>query len=107
MALSDFGVVSISTALTRNFKLRKQVEVPEPVLTSVGAFHQNSTYGPDYLFEADGAGDLPADFALADAGPTISGLSGGVSVVLRVGEGQALGRHNTWSASGEHAPGAS
>lgn len=107
MALSDFGVVSISTALTRDFKLRKQVEVPEPVLTSVGAFHRNETYGVDYTFEANGAGDLPADFALADDGPAISGLSGGVSVVLRVGEGQALGRHNGWTASGEHAPGAS
>lgn len=106
MALSDFGIVSISTALTRNFKKRKTVEVPDPVLNEDGEFHQNATYGADFAFEADGSGDLPADFALAGDGPTIAGLSGGATVVLRIGESQAIGRHNDWSASGEHAPSA-
>jgi hypothetical protein len=106
-ALSDFGIVSIATALTKNFKLRKTVEIADPVLSIEGEFVQNATYGPDYTFEADGSGDLPADFALADTGPTITGLSGGISLVLAASESQAVGRHNEWRASGEHAPAAS
>lgn len=104
--IDDFGVVSINTALTRRFKLRAQVAVPAPVLTSVGAFSQNATYGKDFEFDADGAGDLPADFALAGDGPTIAGITGGVTVVFKTAEKQALGQHNDWSAGGEHAPSA-
>lgn len=106
-SLTDFGIVSIATALTKRFKLRVMTEVPEPVLDEGGEFNTNSTYGVDYEFEADGSGDLPADFALADTGPTIAGITGGVTVVLRAGESQALGRHNEWNGSGEHAPSAS
>jgi hypothetical protein len=104
--LDDFGIVSIDTALTRRFKLRAMVEVPEPVLDEVGEFHQNAAYGKDFVFEAEGSGDLPADFAIGGNGTDIDGLSGGVTVVLRGGEKQTLGRHNDWSASGEHAPNA-
>lgn len=106
--LSDFGIVSIGTALTRRFKLRTMVEVPEPVLNEAGEFRQNATYGAgDYTFDAEGAGDLPGDFAIGGGGPAIDGLTGGVSLVLRVGEKQSLGRHNEWTASGEHAANAS
>lgn len=105
-SLSDFGIVSVDTALVKNFKLRKSVEMPEPVLTSAGLFNKAGTYGGDFVFEADGSGDLPADFDLAGGGPSgnISGLSGGTTVVLNVGERQGIGRHNEWSANGEHAP---
>lgn len=103
-SLSDFGIVSIATALTRRFKLRKEVTMAEPALTSAGLFSKAGTYGGDYVFEAEGNGDLPADFAVAGAGANITGLSGGTTLVLSAGEKQGVGRHNEWSASGEHAP---
>lgn len=104
-SLSDFGIASISTALTKRFKLRKMVEVPEPVLDEAGLFEQNATYGVEFGIEAEGSGDLPADFAVATDGPTtIAGISGGTTVINQVGESQAIGRHNEWTASGQNAP---
>ena len=55
-SLSDFGIVSIATALTRRFKLRKEVTMAEPALTSAGVFSKAGTYGGDYVFEAEGNG---------------------------------------------------
>jgi hypothetical protein len=105
MATIDaFGIQSINTALTRQFRLRKSVQTGDPVLTNVGAFHHQCAFNEEFMFEAEGSGDLPADFALASAGPTISGLSGGITIVDSVDERQTVGNPNEWSASGEHAP---
>jgi hypothetical protein len=103
-ALDTFGIQSISTALTRQFRLRKTVQTGDVVLTSVGAFNHLCAYNEEYMFDGEGSGDLPADFALAGAGPTISGLSGGITVIDSTGERQRTGQPNDWTASGEHAP---
>ena len=105
MATIDaFGIQSISTALTRQFRLRKTVQTSDVVMTSVGAFHHGCAYQEEYMFEGEGSGDLPSDFALASVGPTISGLSGGITIVDSTGERQRTGQPNDWTASGEHAP---
>ncbi|MEO0415008.1 MAG: hypothetical protein AAF226_08665 [Verrucomicrobiota bacterium] len=106
-ALDDFGIVSISTALTKKFSLRHQLEESEVVLTEAGEFHHACTHDCHYTFDADGAGDFPVDFGIATAGPTIAGLAGGVTIVDQTGERQKSGEPNEWSASGEHAPMAS
>lgn len=106
-SLSDFGIASIDTALTRRFKLRHQLQTGEVVLDEVGAFHHQCAYNEEVMFEAEGAGDLPSDFALAGGGPTIAGVTGGVTLVDSTGRRQRTGQANEWSAGGEHAAGAS
>lgn len=105
--LTSFGIVSVSTALTRRFTLRKEVEEGNVALTAGGEFSHACTYGPKYMFDVEGNGDLQADFALAGSGPTIAGLTGGVTLVESTGKSQRMGNPNEWSASGEHAPDAS
>lgn len=104
MALDDYGITSIDTALTRSFKVRRQLSEGEVVVDEVGAFEHACAYNEEVMFEATGFGDLPADFALAGTGPTISGLSGGVSLVKNTGLRQRTGQPNEWTADGEHAP---
>lgn len=103
-ALDDFGIVSIDTALTRQFKLTRSLSLGDVVLTEAGLFNHACAYNEEVMFEAEGSGDLPSDFGLAGAGPTVSGLSGGVSLVDSTGESQTTGNPNEWTASGEHAP---
>lgn len=102
--LSDFGITSIDTSFTRQFKLTKTIQETDAVLDYDGTFATAYGYNEEIVFEAEGAGDAPADFALGGAGPTIAGLTGGVTVIDRVGESQSVGSANGWSASGEHAP---
>ena len=102
--LDDFGIVSISTALTRQFKLTQSLSQGDVVLTEVGLFHHACAYNEEVMFEAEGYGDLPNDFGLAGAGPTVAGLSGGVSLIDSAGKSQRTGNPNEWTAGGEHAP---
>lgn len=102
--LDDFGIVSITTAFTSEFKLANSVQTTPAVLTEAGLFSSRWAFGEEYMFEAKGAGDLPADFALAGVGPAIAGLTGGVTVIEKAGEGQKVGESNGWTGSGEHAP---
>lgn len=105
MATIDaFGIQSISTALVSQFRLRKTVQTGDVVLTSVGAFHHGCAYNEEFMFDGEGSGDLPSDFALASAGPTISGLTGGITVIASANESQSTGSPNSWTAGGEHAP---
>lgn len=102
--LDDFGIASIETAFTEEFKLTNSVQSTPAVLTEVGEFSKRWAFGEEYMFEAKGAGDLPADFALAGVGPAIAGLTGGVTIIDKAGEGQKVGEANGWTGSGEHAP---
>lgn len=104
--LDDFGISSIDTAFTRQFNLKNTLQETPPVLTEVGEFSAAWAFNEEYMFDAEGAGHLPADFALAGAGPTIAGLTGGVTLIDKAGEGQKVGEANGWTASGEHAPAA-
>lgn len=106
MALSDYGIVSIDTPFTMKFSKRKKVEPGTPVLTHLGAFSTNVAKKLHWLFNAEGSGDPPADFALAGAGPTVDGITGGKTIVETVEESQTNdGEPNKWSASAVHAPG--
>lgn len=104
--LDSFGIVSIDTALTRKFSVKNSLQETPVVLTSEGAFSHAFGFGEEWMFDAEGAGDLPADFALAGVGPTVAGLTGGVSLIDKAGESQSVGNANGWTASGEHAPSA-
>lgn len=103
-ALSDFGIVSINTALTKKLTIRHQLEEADVVMTEAGEFHHACTHDCHYTFDAEGSGDFPVDFDIATAGPTIAGLSGGVQIVDKIQMSQKAGSPNEWSASGELAP---
>ncbi len=104
--LDDFGIVSIDTAFTRQFSLRNSVQATPVVLDETGEFAHGFTFKEEWMFDAEGAGDLPADFALAGVGPTIAGLTGGVTLIDKAGESQKVGEAAGWKGSGEHAPAA-
>lgn len=104
--LDDFGITSIETAFTRQFRMQNTLQETPVVLTEVGEFAAAWGFNEEWMFEAEGAGDLPADFALAGVGPTIAGLTGGVTLIDKAGESQKVGEANGWKASGEHAPAA-
>lgn len=104
--LTDFGIVSIDTALTKQFRRKRSAQVSGPVLTSGGGFHAARAYGIEDEIQASGDGDLPADFALGGAGPTIAGLTGGVTLVEQVDERQNNEGYNEWESRASHAPSA-
>lgn len=105
MAISDYGIVSIETALTTKFSKRKKVEPGTPVLSNGGTFVTNVAKGLSWDISAEGAGDLPADFTVGGAGPTIDGLSGGSTIIEEADETQTNdGEPNRWTAKGVHAP---
>ncbi|HRQ87680.1 MAG TPA: hypothetical protein PLA50_02715 [Bacteroidia bacterium] len=107
MALEDYGIVSISTALVTKFTKRKKVEPGTPVLTSIGAFVQNIAKKLMWEISAEGVGDLPADFTVAGDGPSVSGISGGVTIVEEAEESQTSdGEPSKWSAKAVTAPSA-
>lgn len=107
MALADYGIVSITTALVTKLSKRKKVEAGTPVLTSGGAFHANRAKKLMFEISAEGVGDLPADFDIATEGPAVSGITGGVTIIEEVEESQTSdGEPNKWTAKGVNAPSA-
>lgn len=107
MALSDYGIVSISTPSTAKYSKRKKVEPGTPHLNLVGQFVGNVAKKLHWLINAEGTGDHPADFALAGAGPTDAALTG-KTIIESVEKSQTNdGEPNKWTASGVHAPNAS
>jgi len=77
------------------------------VTESNGAFHAAEAYDPTHNFSAKGMGDIPVAYALAGAGPAIAGITGGVSIITDLEEGNKNDGHNNWGMSGSHFPGAS
>jgi|GEM_PF-2667890 len=104
--LDSFGIASIDTALTQKFTMTNSVQTGDVVLDEAGLFEHKCAYGEEWMFNVDFSGDLPTDFALASSGPTIVGLTGGVTLIDKVSRSQSSGSANSGSASGEHAPNA-
>lgn len=104
--LDDFGVSSITTAFVEKFTMKNELQETDVVRTSVGLFSTSFAYGEEWMFDSEGAGDIPADFALAGVGPAIAGLTGGVTLIDKAGASQSVGSANGWTAGGEHAPAA-
>lgn len=102
-ALDDFGIDSIDTALTSEFKVIRSLSESDVVTTEAGLFSHACAYNEEVMFEASGYGSLPTDFALAGVGPTVSGLTGGVSLIDSTSLRQRVGQPDEWSATGEHA----
>lgn len=102
--LGDFAIASIATARTTQVRLRKMVEVGTPVLDEDGEVIENVTYGELYEFTVEGSGDLPADGAIGGAGPAISYVTGGISLVESTDETQEIGQSSSWTFSGVNAP---
>ncbi len=106
MALSDYGIVSIDTPSTAKYTKRKKVEPGTPHLNLVGQFVGNVAKKLHWLINAEGTGELPADFAAGGAGPADEGLTG-KTIIETAEETQTNdGEPSKWTASGVNAPGA-
>lgn len=107
MALADYGIVSTTVASTAKLSKRKKVEAGTPHLSLVGAFVGNVAKKLLWMISAEGTGDLPADFAVAEVGPAITGITGGITLMESSEETQTNdGEPNKWTASGVNAPSA-
>jgi len=106
--LDDTGIQSINTALVETFEIERQLKVSDPVTDSDGSFVKAEAYDPTNSFSAKGAGDVPAAFALgSDGGPlAIDGVTGGVTILTGVDEGNKNDGHNSWGMEGQNWPGA-
>lgn len=107
MALADYGIVSITVPTTAKFSKRKKVEAGTPHLNLDGTFAGNVAKKLLWLVNAEGTGDLPADFTIGGTPPTVTGFTGGVLLFENTEETQTNdGEPNKWTASGTYAPSA-
>jgi hypothetical protein len=104
--LDDTGIQSIGTALVDTFEVERQIKVSDPVTDSDGSFYTAQGYDPTHTFSAKGMGDIPIAFALGGAGPAIAGITGGVSIITDLEEGNKNDGNNNWGMGGQHFPGA-
>lgn len=106
--LADFGIQAVSTALVEQVRKRKSVTVVGPVLTSAGGFHAAEKIDPMWEFTISGKGDFPTGIAIGeDASPTITDISGGITLIEDTRYSEFDQDYNSWEFSGSNAPGAS
>jgi hypothetical protein len=104
-----YGLTSVGYAGTQSFELEEVMEQADPVVDADGTFTQVDFYDPKYSWSVSGVGDFPAELVLGSDGglpDTVSHFSAGITVVESIEQEQNAGQESTWSASGNHWPGA-
>lgn len=101
------GLQSVDETLAQSFDIEKSVE-SAIVQDQLGAFNTGKTFDPTFDFTLAGSGDIPAALVIASDGDlTIAGISGGITILTRVKEGNKNVDFNNWEVSGKNFPGAS
>lgn len=109
LTLTDIGIQTVDLALVEKVDRERKVEV-KSIMASNGGFGAAEAFDPTHEFTIAGRGDVPAVLALGvldSADLPISDLTGGVTIVHRLSEGQKNDDFQTWEATGTHYPGAS
>lgn len=105
--LDAIGIQSVELTLAESVEVTRKVET-KPLLDKDGRFADAKAFDPTSEFNIKGRGDLPAGIAAGtDGGLDIAGISGGVTIVTSVKEGQKNDDWNTWECSGQNFPNAS
>jgi hypothetical protein len=106
--LNAIGIQSVDLTLAESVEVTRKVET-RPLLDKDGRFADGKAFDPTSDFSIKGRGDLPAGIAAGTDGGdlAIGGISGGVTILTSVKEGQKNDDWNTWECSGQNWPAAS
>jgi hypothetical protein len=102
--VADIGVTAYSEALTQSVQITKSVEELH-IAEKDGTYGQGKAFDPTFEVQVSGRGDFPA----LDVGgsATISGVSGGVSIITNISITERNEDFADWSFTMRNWPGAS
>lgn len=103
-SVADIGVTAYSENLTQTLTITKSLEELH-IAEKDGTYGQGKAFDPTFEVTVSGRGDAPA-VDVGDA-PTISGVSGGVSIVTNVSVTERNEDFPDWSFTMRNWPGAS
>lgn len=104
--MASIGISLVDYTLAESAELAAEV-TPVDLIDKVGAAVQQFGINRKQPFAVRGRGDLPDTIALGVSGVTISGITGGVTLVSDITEGDDDGQVNSWSVNGANYPDAS
>jgi hypothetical protein len=103
--LDNIGIQSVDLTLAESVEVTRKVDT-KPLLDKQGRFADGKAFDPTMEFSMKGRGDLPAGIAVGTNDVGIASISGGVTIVTSVKEGQKNDDWNTWECSGQNFPNA-
>jgi hypothetical protein len=103
--LDNIGIQSVDLTLAESVEVTRKVDT-KPLLDKQGRFADGKAFDPTMEFSLKGRGDLPAGIAVGTHDVEIASISGGVTIVTSVKEGQKNDDWNTWECSGQNFPNA-
>ncbi len=103
--LDNIGIQSVDLTLAESVEVTRKVDT-KPLLDKQGRFADGKAFDPTMEFSMKGRGDLPAGIAVGINDVEIASISGGVTIVTSVKEGQKNDDWNTWECSGQNFPNA-
>ena len=103
-SVADIGVTAYSEDLTQSVEITKSVEELH-IAEKDGTYGQGKTFDPTFEVSVSGRGDLPALTIGSTA--TITGVSGGVSIITNISQTERNEDYADWSFTMRNFPGAS
>jgi hypothetical protein len=102
--VTDIGVTAYTETLTNSVEITKSVEELH-IAMGTGAYGQGKAFDPTFEVSVSGRGDLPA-ITLGNSA-TISGVSGGVSIITNISRTEKAEDYADWAFTMKNWPGAS
>ena len=102
--VADIGVTAYSDTLTQSVEITKSVEELH-IAEKDGTYGQGKAFDPTFEVSVSGRGDLPA-LTFSDT-PSITGVSGGVSIITNISQTERNEDYADWSFTMRNFPGAS
>jgi hypothetical protein len=103
-SVADIGVTAYTEDLTQSVEITKSVEELH-IAEKDGTYGQGKAFDPTFEVSVSGRGDLPAVTLGATA--SISGVSGGVSIITNISQTERNEDYADWSFTMRNFPGAS
>lgn len=102
--VTDIGVTAYSENLTQSVEITKSLEELH-ISEKDGTYGQGKGFDPTFEVSVSGRGDLPAVTIGSTA--SISGVSGGVSIITNISQTERNEDYADWSFTMRNWPGAS
>jgi hypothetical protein len=103
-SVADIGVTAYSEDLTQSVEITKSVEELH-IAEKDGTYGAGKVFDPTFEVSVSGRGDLPA-LTFNDTA-SISGVSGGVSIITNISQTERNEDYADWSFTMRNFPGAS
>jgi hypothetical protein len=102
--VADIGVTAYSETLTQSVEITKSLEELH-ITEGDGTYGQGKAFDPTFEVQVSGRGDLPTITVGGTA--TITGVSGGVSIITNISTAEKNEDYPDWSFTLKNWPGAS